>query len=425
MSIAIFLSTLIGLMAFGMPVAFALILTGVALMYQLNFFDAQLVAQNMIAGADIYPLMAVPCFILAGELMNAGGISKRVIGLAASMVGHIRGGLGFVAIGATLLLGCFSGSALADTAAVATILLPMMRDHGYPVPRSAGLIAAGGVIAPIVPPSMPFIIFGVATNTSISALFVAGIVPALLRAGGLVMVWTLLSRNMTAAVQPRRSWAERGRALVDSLWALVLPVLIVGGLRGGIFTPTEASAVAAVYALVVSLFVYREVKFSQLADLFVKAARTTATVMFLCAAAFVSSYMVTLADLPAQVTDLLSPMLGHPRLLMAAVMVLLLAIGSVMDLTPTILVLGPVLMPLVMKAGIDPTYFGVMFILVGTLGLIHPPVCTVLNVVSGIARISLESATRGVWPFLLIEGILVFLFVAYPGFITVPMAWFR
>jgi TRAP-type transport system large permease protein len=425
MSIAIFLSTLVGLMVFGMPVAFALILTGVALMYQLNFFDAQLVAQNMIAGADIYPLMAVPCFILAGELMNAGGISRRVIGLAASMVGHIRGGLGFVAIGATLLLGSFSGSALADTAAVATILIPMMRDNGYPVPRSAGLIAAGGVIAPIVPPSMSFIIFGVATNTSISALFVAGIVPALLRAGGLVMVWTLLSRKMTTAVQPRRTWAERGRALVDSAWALALPVIIVGGLRGGIFTPTEASAVAAVYALVVSLFVYREVKFNQLTDLFVKAARTTATVMFLCAAAFVSSYMVTLADLPAQVTDLLSPMLGHPRLLMAAVMVLLLAIGSVMDLTPTILVLGPVLMPLVAKAGIDPTYFGVMFILVGTLGLIHPPVCTVLNVVCGIARISLESATRGVWPFLLIEGILVFLFVAYPGFITVPMTWFH
>jgi TRAP-type transport system large permease protein len=425
MSIAIFLSTLVGLMVFGMPVAFALILTGVALMYQLNFFDAQLVAQNMIAGADIYPLMAVPCFILAGELMNAGGISKRVIGLAASMVGHIRGGLGFVAIGATLLLGSFSGSALADTAAVATILIPMMRDNGYPVPRSAGLIAAGGVIAPIVPPSMSFIIFGVATNTSISALFVAGIMPALLRAGGLVMVWTLLSRKMTTAVQPRRTWAERGRALVDSAWALALPVIIVGGLRGGIFTPTEASAVAAVYALIVSLFVYREVKFSQLAALLVNAARTTATVMFLCAAAFVSSYMVTLADLPAQVTDLLSPMLGHPRLLMAAVMVLLLAIGSVMDLTPTILVLGPVLMPLVAKAGIDPTYFGVMFILVGTLGLIHPPVCTVLNVVCGIARISLESATRGVWPFLLIEGILVFLFVAYPGFITVPMTWFH
>ncbi len=425
MSILIFLSTLIVLIVMGMPIAFALMLTGVALMIQLNFFDAQLVAQNMIAGADIYPLMAVPCFILAGELMNAGGISKRIINLAVSMVGHIQGGLGYVAIAATLLLGCFSGSALADTAAVATLLIPMMRDNGYPVPRSAGLIAAGGVIAPIVPPSMPFIIFGVTTNTSVSALFVAGIVPALLRAGGLVVVWAILSRTMKVNLQRKRSWSERLHAFTDALWALVLPVIIIGGLRGGIFTPTEASAVAAVYALFVSLFVYREVKVSQLLTLTVNAGRTTSTVMFLCAAAFVSSYMVTLADLPAQVTDFLGPMMGHPHLLMGAIMFLLLLIGNVMDLTPTILVMGPVLMPIVVAAGIDPTYFGVMFILVGTLGLIHPPVCTVLNVVCGVAKISLESATRGVWPFLLAEALLVFLFVFFPGFITVPMTWFR
>ncbi len=425
MSILIFLSTLIALIVLGMPIAFALMLTGVALMYQLNFFDAQLVAQNMIAGADIYPLMAVPCFILAGELMNAGGISKRIINLAVSMVGHIQGGLGYVAIAATLLLGCFSGSALADTAAVATLLIPMMRDNGYPVARSAGLIAAGGVIAPIVPPSMPFIIFGVTTNTSVSALFVAGIVPALLRAGGLVVVWALLSRTMKVNLQRKQTWSERLHALTDALWALVLPVIIIGGLRGGIFTPTEASAVAAVYALFVSLFVYREVKFTHLKGLLVNAGRTTSAVMFLCAAAFVSSYMVTLADLPAQVTDFLGPMMGHPRVLMAAIMLLLLLIGNVMDLTPTILVMGPVLMPIVIVAGIDPTYFGVMFILVGTLGLIHPPVCTVLNVVCGVAKISLESATRGVWPFLLAEALLVFLFVAFPGFITVPMGWFH
>jgi tripartite ATP-independent transporter DctM subunit len=422
-TILLFLSVLVGAIALGMPVAFALVLTGVALMYQLDFFNAQLVAQNMLAGADIYPLLAVPCFILAGELMNAGGISARIITLASSSVGHIRGGLGYVAIAATLLMGSFSGSALADTAAVATLLIPMMRDHGYPVPRSAGLIAAGGVIAPIVPPSMPFIIFGVTTNTSISSLFMAGIVPALMRAGGLVVVWWMLARNMDVVMQPRKNWADRGRALADALWALGLPVLIVGGLRGGLFTPTEASAAAAVYALLVSLFIYRELKVSQLFALFVKAARTSSMVMFLAAAAFVSSYMVTLADLPSHMSDMLGPLMEHPRLLMAAVMVLLLAIGSVMDLTPTILVLGPVLLPLVVKAGIDPTYFGVMFILVGTLGLIHPPVCTVLNTVCGIARISLESATRGVWPFLLMETALVFLFVIYPGFITVPLKW--
>ena len=423
MIILLFLGVLVGGIALGMPVAFALVLTGVVLMYQLDFFNAQLVAQNMLAGADIYPLLAVPCFILAGEVMNAGGISGRIITLASSMVGHIRGGLGYVAIAATLLMGSFSGSALADTAAVATLLIPMMRDHGYPVPRSAGLIAAGGVIAPIVPPSMPFIIFGVTTNTSISNLFMAGIVPALMRAGGLVVVWWMLARKMDVVMQPRKNWADRGRALLGALWALGLPVLIVGGLRGGLFTPTEASAAAAVYALFVSMFIYRELKVSQLFELFVKAARTSSMVMFLAAAAFVSSYMVTLADLPAHMSNMLGPLMEHPKLLMAAVMLLLLAIGSVMDLTPTILVLGPVLLPIVVKAGVDPTYFGVMFILVGTLGLIHPPVCTVLNTVCSVARISLESATRCIWPFLLVETLLVFLFVAFPGFITVPLRW--
>jgi TRAP-type transport system large permease protein len=425
MILAIFLGSLVILMAMGMPIAFALMLTGIALMVHLDFFDAQLVAQNMLSGADVYPLMAVPCFILAGELMNAGGISRRIINLASSMVGHIQGGLGYVAIAATLLLGCFSGSALADTAAVATLLIPMMRDNGYPVPRSAGLIAAGGVIAPIVPPSMPFIIFGVTTNTSISSLFMAGIVPALLRAAGLVFVWFMLARKMTVSLQPKSSWKQRRKALVDALWALILPVIIVGGMRGGLFTPTEAAAVAAVYALFVSLFIYREVKWRQVVQLLIAAARTTSTVMFLCAAALVSSYMVTLGDLPAQVTSFLGPVMEHPRLLMCVVMLLLLAIGTVMDLTPTILVMGPVLMPIMTAAGIDPTYFGVMFILVGTLGLIHPPVCTVLNVVCGVAKISLESATKGIWPFLLVETAFVFLFVSFPQVITQPMIWFH
>jgi tripartite ATP-independent transporter DctM subunit len=425
MTLAIFLGSLIFLMILGMPIAFALILTGVALMVHLDFFDAQLVAQNLLSGADNFPLMAVPFFILAGELMNAGGISRRIINLAVSFVGHINGGLGYVAIAASVLLASLSGSAIADTAALATLLIPMMRDHGYSVPRSAGLIASGGIIAPIIPPSMPFIIFGVTTNTSISNLFLAGIVPGVLMGVALLVVWTILARDMKVIPQPKRSWGERKVAFIDALWALMLPVIILGGLRTGLFTPTEAAVVAAMYSLLVSLFVYREVKFPQLVTLLIDAARTTSTVMFLCAGALVSSYMVTLADLPSQVVDLLAPMMGDPRLLMGAVMLLLLAVGTVMDLTPTILVMGPVLMPIALKAGIDPTYFGVMFVLVGTLGLIHPPVCTVLNVVCGVAKISLESATRGIWPFLLTYILLVVLFIVFPGIITLPMAWFH
>jgi tripartite ATP-independent transporter DctM subunit len=423
MTLAIFLGSLVLLMVLGMPIAFALVLTGVALMFHLDFFDAQLVAQNLLSGADNFPLMAVPFFILAGELMNAGGISRRIINLAVSLVGHIKGGLGYVAIAAAVLLASLSGSAIADTAALATLLIPMMRDHGYAVPRSAGLIASGGIIAPIIPPSMPFIIFGVTTNTSISNLFLAGVVPGVLMGVALIAVWVVLARKMNVTPQPKASWRERRHALVDGVWALMLPVIILGGLRGGLFTPTEAAVVAAVYSLFVSLFIYREVKMGELVKLLVDASRTTSTVMFLCAGALVSSYMVTLADLPAQVTDFLAPLLPEPRLLMFAIMLLLLAIGTVMDLTPTILVMGPVLMPIAMKAGIDPTYFGVMFILVGTLGLIHPPVCTVLNVVCGVAKISLESATKGIWPFLLTYIVLILLFIIFPGIITAPLAW--
>jgi tripartite ATP-independent transporter DctM subunit len=423
MTLTIFLGSLVLLMVLGMPIAFALVLTGVALMFHLDFFDAQLVAQNLLSGADNFPLMAVPFFILAGELMNAGGISRRIINLAVSLVGHINGGLGYVAIAAAVLLASLSGSAIADTAALATLLIPMMRDHGYAVPRSAGLIASGGIIAPIIPPSMPFIIFGVTTNTSISNLFLAGVVPGVLMGVALIAVWVVLARKMNVTPQPKASWGERRRALVDGVWALMLPVIILGGLRGGLFTPTEAAVVAAVYSLFVSLFIYREVKMGELVKLLVDASRTTSTVMFLCAGALVSSYMVTLADLPAQVTDFLAPLLPEPRLLMFAIMLLLLAIGTVMDLTPTILVMGPVLMPIAMKAGIDPTYFGVMFILVGTLGLIHPPVCTVLNVVCGVAKISLESATKGIWPFLLTYIVLILLFIIFPGIITAPLAW--
>lgn len=424
MTLAIFLGTLILLMALGMPIAFALLLTGVALMFHLDFYDAQLVAQNLLAGADNFPLMAVPFFILAGELMNAGGISRRIIALAVSLVGHVQGGLGYVAIGAAVLLASLSGSAIADTAALATLLIPMMRDHGYPVPRSAGLIASGGVIAPIIPPSMSFIIFGVATNTSISKLFMAGIAPGILMGVALIVVWAILAPGMRVTPQPKSSWRQRSKALTDGLWGLMLPVIIIGGLRGGIFTPTEAAVVAAAYALFVSLFIYREIGPGDLLKLLISSAETTSIVLFLTAGALVSSYMVTLADLPAQVIELLAPLMSDPRVLMGAVMLLLLAIGTVMDLTPTILVMGPVLMPLAIKAGIDPTYFGVMFVMVGTLGLINPPVCTVLNVVCGVARISLESATRGIWPFLLAYFVLIVLFIVFPGIITVPMAWF-
>lgn len=422
MTIALFLAVLFATMTVGVPIAFALMLTALALMVHLDFFDAQLLAQNVQAGFDSFPLLAVPFFILAGELMNAGGLSRRIIDLARSMVGHIPGGLGYVAIAASLMLASMSGSAIADTAALATLLLPMMRRQNYPDGPSAGLIASGGIIAPIVPPSMPMVIYGVTTNTSISKLFLAGIVPGILMAVALVMVWRGIARKHALPVAEKSSWPERRQVLASSAWALMMPVIIIGGLRMGFFTPTEAAVVAAVYALLIAVFVYRELDFSGVFKVLVDASRTTGIVMFLCGAATAASYMITLADLPSQLAQSMGPLLQSPVLFMVVVCIFLLAVGMVMDLTPTILILAPVLAPLAAKAGIDPVYFGFVFIFVGCLGLLTPPVGTVLNVVAGVGGLRMEPVIRGVTPFLLVYLAMLALLILFPAIVLWPLA---
>ena len=419
----IFLTVLIGGMVIGMPIAHSLVLTGVALMWHLDFFDSQLLAQNLQAGFDNFPLLAVPFFILAGELMNAGGLSRRIIDLASAFVGHIRGGLGYVAIGAAVLLASMSGSAIADTAALATILLPMMREQKYPDSYSAGLMASGGIIAPIIPPSMPFVIYGVTTNTSISKLFLSGVVPGLIMGVFLVFAWWWIARKYDLVSGKRVPWSQRLKALVNSFWAMMMPVIILGGLRGGVFTPTEAAVVAAVYALFVSMVIYREMSLARLYAVFLGAAKTTAVVMFLCGAATVTAYMITLADLPNMLADTFSGVLGNPMLFMALMMLFLLVVGTAMDLTPTILIFGPVCAPLAIKAGVDPVYFGFMFIYVGCIGLITPPVGTVQNVVAGVGRLRMETVIKGTTPFLLVYVLLAILFIVFPQIITAPLRW--
>lgn len=424
MTIAIFLGSLLGAMALGLPIAFALLACGAALMWHMDMFDAQILAQNVIEGANSFPLLAVPFFMLAGEIMNAGGLSRRIVNFAMTLVGHVRGGLGYVGIMAAIIMAALSGSAVADAAALAALLLPMMNRAGYDTARSAGLLASASIIAPIIPPSIGFVVFGVAANVSISKLFMAGIAPGLMLGAALWLTWWWLVRKEKIQPAPRATRAEVLVAMKDATFALVLPVIVVVGLKFGVFTPTEAAVVAAVYALFVSTVIYKELKLSQLYGLFEAAAKTTAVIMFLVAAAMVSAWMITVANLPGEVVTLLQPLLDNPTLLMIAIMLLTMLVGTAMDMTPTILILTPVLMPIVKAAGIDPVYFGVLFMINNAIGLITPPVGTVLSTVAGVGKVSMDEVTRGVWPFMVAQFAVMFLMVLFPQLVMVPARWF-
>ena len=423
MTVLVFIVSLLAAMALGMPLAFSLLVSGVALMLHLDNFDTQIVSQNLINGADNFPLMAVPFFMLAGELMNAGGMSRRIVNSAMVWVGHFRGGLGYVAVFAAIVMASLSGSAVADTAALAAVLMPMMRDAGYRMDRSAGLIAAGGIIAPVIPPSIGFILFGVIGGVSISKLFMAGIFPGILMGFALIVTWWIVARKDQVVVAEKVPFKKRITVTINAFWSYLLAITIIGGMKMGIFTPTEAAVVAVVYSLVVGLFIYREIKFKDLYGIILAAAKTSSVVMFLVAAALVSAWLITVANIPAQIVEILRPFIDNKTLLMVMLMLLVMIVGTALDFAPTVLILTPVLMPLVREAGIDPVYFGVLFIINNAIGLLTPPVGTVLNVVCGVGRIPMHDVIRGVMPFLFSQVVVMGALIAFPSLVMMPLKW--
>lgn len=423
MTVAVFLSSLCGAMILGMPIAFALLVCGLALMGHLDMFDARILAQNLIIGADNFALMAIPFFILVGELMNAGGISQRIISFGIALVGHIRGGLGYVAIITAFIFAGLSGSAVADTAALAAIMVPMMAEAGYDKSRSAALIGAGSIVAPILPPSIPFIIFGSISGLSVMKLFMGGLVPGVLIAVSLALTWWYMARKQNVRVYPKSTPKQLLLAVKDASWALILPILIMVGIKGGVVTPTEAAVGAVFYTLFLCFVVYRALTIKDLYRVLVAASKTTSVIMFLIAAAMVSAWLIAIANIPAAITSMLEPYMGNKIMLMVAINILVFVVGTAMDLTPTVLILTPVLMPIVLKAGIDPIYFGVVFILNNAIGLLTPPVGTVLNAACGAGKVLMDDLMRDIMPFLIIETAVLILLILFPEIVLIPLKW--
>lgn len=423
MTTAVFIGSLLGAMMLGMPIAIALLVCALALQALQGRFELTILSQKLIEGADSYPLLAIPFFVLAGELMNAGGMSRRIVDAAMACVGHVRGGLGYVAVFAALLMAAMSGSATADAAVLGAILLPMMRKAGYDVPTSAGLISTAACIAPVLPPSIALVIFGVIANVSIGKLFMAGIVPALLMGTALLATWAWMVRTQRLVPGPRATAAERWQAIRRAGWSLLMPLGVVGGMKAGLFTATEAAVVACAYALLVGSLFHRELPWRSLYPILVAAVRTTAVVVFLIAAALASAWLITVSEVPQQIGRVLEPLHDDPRLLMLVIMVMVFVVGTALDFAPTLMILTPVLMPIVKSAGIDPVYFGILFIMNNAIGLVTPPVGIVLNVVSGVGGVALRDVVRGSWPFIVAQCVVMLLLVAFPSIVLVPLRW--
>ena len=422
MELLIFIGTLFFFLFIGVPIWQVLVLCSMVLMFHGGMgLDVLIIPQAMLDGSDNYALMAIPFFIFAGEIMSAGGLSVRVVRLAQLLVGRIRGGLGYAAIFASVIFAGLMGSSVGEAAALGGLLLPMMKKVGYNPGRAGAVISAGAVLGPIIPPSTNFIILGVTVGLSVTKLFMIGLVPGILLGIALMVLWYVIVRVDGYTDQMTFTKEEARSIVMDSWPAFMMPVLLLGGIRFGVFTPTEGGAFAAIYAIAVCMFYYRELSFRELLEVSASSARTTAVVMVVVAAASAVGWFITSAQIPSQVVSLFEPLIDKPILLLLALNAFLFLAGMVMDLTPNILIFAPVFFPLAKQAGIDPYHFGLLFVLNLGIGVITPPVGTILYVICGIGNIKIALLIRKLMPFILAEILVLFLLLFFPKLSLVPM----
>lgn len=393
---------MLGLLAANVRVAFSIAIAALAFFLTASGVPLGVYIQRMVSVTHSFPLLAVPFFILAGVLMNHAGITKRLMNLADVLVGHMIGGLAQVNVLLSTLMGGMSGSANADAAVQSKIIVPEMTKRGYAPGFSAAITACSSVIAPIIPPGIGMVLYGFLANVSIGRLFLAGIVPGLLMCLALMFVVNLVARkrNYLPSRDTKANWGERGLALRESAWALGLPVVIVGGIRYGFFTPTEAGAIAVVYALLVGLFVYRDLSLTKLPAIFSEAVLATAVVMLIICAAQSFGFYMSWERIPQQVGELLLTITQNPLLLLLLINLFLLFIGALLEGSAALILLTPLLAPLAADVGIDPIHFGVIMVVNLTIGGVTPPVGTLIYTTTGIVGVKVETFVRESLPML-------------------------
>jgi tripartite ATP-independent transporter DctM subunit len=418
-----FLPLFLLLLLLGLPVFFGLIAApGILLWLNGQERDITLLYRNVYNGMDSFPLMAIPFFMLAGELMNRGGITERLVEFAQALMGHLRGGLAHVNILSSMLFAGLSGSAVADTSALGSMLIPAMERQGYTRRFAAAITAASSVIGPIIPPSGIMIIYAYVMGESVAALFLAGIVPGILVGVGLMLVVKVMADKYDFPVATQRyTWRQKGNASLKAFFPLLTPVIILGGILGGVFTPTEAAAVAVAYAVVIGFFVLRTLRLGDLPDILTKSGITSAVVLLLVGAAMAFKTVVSLSHAPEILAEFILSLSQNPLILLLLINLLLFVVGMFLDAGPAIIILGPILGPIFVDLGVDPIHFAIIMSVNLTVGLATPPMGLVLFVAASVSRERVETISRAILPFLAVEIAVIFLITYVPAIsMTIP-----
>ncbi len=411
------ISVLLGLIFVGVPIGFALMMTATGMMYAADI-NLMMIPVQMFSGTNAFPLLAIPLFILMGELMSATSISERLIDLASALVGWIRGGLSQVNVVTNMFMAEMSGSGVADAAALSKIFVPEMERAGYPKAFAGAITSSAATLGIIIPPSIPMVLYGITTNTSIRDLFLGGIIPGILLGGGFMIANYVFARRGNHPVDRAFELPRLGVALKRAVVPLLIPVIVLGGIIGGIFTATEGAAIAVVYALVIGFFVTRVLKISDLPGVLFRAAVTAAMVGALIAFAATVTFVFTIDLVPLKLSQAIQAFTSDPTVFILLVMVMLIVVGMFIESNAAYIMLVPLFAPIALAYHIDPLFFGFLFVLNLVAGMMTPPVGVLLFVMCGITRISMTQLVRSVWPFVVLQYVVLILCLIFPDLVT-------